>query len=170
MEQLKAFIRVVPDFPKPGISFKDVSPLLARPAALKSVIAAFAENWSEKVDAIAALDARGFIFGSALALALDVPFVMIRKKGKLPGPTHEVSYGLEYGSDIIEVARDAFRPQARVLVVDDLLATGGTASAACSLVEQAGAIVAGLAFVVELSDLGGRKKLEGHLIDSLIVY
>ena len=170
MEALKNLIRIVPDFPKPGISFKDISPLLADPDAFKSVIEALAKNWTGKVDAIAALDARGFVFGSALAIALGVSFVMVRKKGKLPGAVNQVSYGLEYGTDVLEVAADAFSPAMRVLIVDDLLATGGTAEAAVRLVEAAGALVTGIAVVIELSELNGRQKLAGYDVDALLVY
>ncbi len=170
MEQLKKFIGSVPNFPKKDIVFKDISPLLANPDAFKSVIETFALNWNKKIDAIAGLDARGFIFGSALAFSLGVTFVMVRKRGKLPGATHQVSYGLEYGSDVIEIERSAFVTGARVLIIDDLLATGGTAAAAASLIETAGAVVAGFAFVIELSELDGRKKIGNYSIDSLIVY
>lgn len=170
MKSLKSFVRIVPDFPKTGISFKDISPLLADASAFNRVIKTIAKHWDGKIDAIAALDARGFVFGSALALHMNLPVGMVRKQGKLPGETYQVSYGLEYGQDVLEIQVDAFQPGARVLVIDDLLATGGTAAAACSLVEQTGATVAGCAFVIELLGLGGCDALVGYDIDSLITY
>jgi len=166
--ELKDFIRDVADFPKKGIVFKDISPLLGSPAALREAIARIQDRWTGKIDAIAALDARGFIFGGMLALAMGLPLVMLRKKGKLPGKTRQVAYDLEYGSAILEIETDALPHDCRVLVVDDLLATGGTAKAACQLIEVCGAKVAGCAFVVELKTLDGRKILDGHAIQSLV--
>jgi adenine phosphoribosyltransferase len=170
MEHLKKFIADVPDFPKEGVLFKDVTPLLGNPKAFMEVTTTFAAKWDGKADAVAALDARGFLFGGALALVMGVPLVMIRKKGKLPGKTHAVTYDLEYGTDTLEVRDGAFEKSARVLIVDDLLATGGTAAAAGALVEKTGATVAGLAFVIELTELGGRNKLGDYPIHALIHY
>lgn len=170
MKNLDAFIRPVPDFPKPGILFRDISPLLKNPKAFAEVIDELAKRWEGKADAIAALDARGFIFGSALAVKLGLPLSMVRKQGKLPGDCYQESYGLEYGKDTIELQKDTFPKDARVLVVDDLLATGGTAAAACALVERAGGSVVGCAFVIELADLEGRSKLPACKIDALISY
>jgi adenine phosphoribosyltransferase len=170
MKSLKRFIRDVPNFPKEGIVFKDISPLLANPVAFRAVITSLAEQWDGKIDAIAALDARGFIFGAALALQMGVPLGLVRKKGKLPGKAVSVSYALEYGAGVVELQEDAFGAADRVLVVDDLLATGGTAAAACQLVERVGAKVAGCAFVVELLELGGRDKLKGFHVTSLLEY
>jgi adenine phosphoribosyltransferase len=168
--EIKNYIKDVPDFPKAGILFKDISPLLADPRAFKEAVLQIKNEWSGKIDAIAALDARGFLFGGALAYDLGLPLVMLRKKGKLPGKTVEVTYDLEYGQAIIEVEVDSFAKNTRVLVIDDLLATGGTAKAACELVEKTGAIVAGYAFIVELSALGGRTLLKGRTIQTLVAY
>jgi len=168
--EIKNYIKDVPDFPKAGILFKDISPLLADPRAFKEAVLQIKNEWSGKIDAIAALDARGFLFGGALAYDLGLPLVMLRKKGKLPGKTVEVAYDLEYGQAIIEVEIDSFAKNTRVLVIDDLLATGGTAKAACELVEKTGAIVAGYAFIVELSALGGRTLLKGRTIQTLVAY
>ena len=166
----KSFIQDVPDFPKPGIMFRDISPLLASPDAFGEVVRLIAHEWKGSVDAVAGLDARGFLFGAPLALALGVPFVMIRKKGKLPGDVESFSYDLEYGSDTVEMKRGSLKKGARVLIVDDLLATGGTATAACALVESVDARVAGCAFVIELVGLGGREKLGNRSIQSLVTY
>ena len=167
---LKSYIRNVSDFPKPGINFKDISPLLSSPIAFSHAVKQVKKEWAGKIDTIVGLDARGFIIGSALAFAMKVPFVMMRKAGKLPGKTFSLSYELEYGKAELEVEADAIPHGSRVLVVDDLLATGGTAVAACALIEQVGATVAGCAFVIELSFLNGRKKLSGKTIQSLIIY
>ncbi len=167
---LKAFINDVPDFPQQGIVFKDVSPLLGNPEAFHDVIECFRLEWSGDIDAIAALDARGFLFGGALALVLGLPLVMLRKKGKLPGDTIGIEYGLEYGTASLEVQQGTFAPGSRVLVIDDLLATGGTAAAAIALVERSGACVAGCAFVVELVALCGRRMLGDYRIQSLVTY
>ena len=168
--ELKNYIRDVVDFPKPGIVFKDISPLLKEPRALKVVSKLIQTEWDGQIDAIAALDARGFIFGGILACDMDVSLAMLRKRGKLPGDTVQVSYDLEYGSAVLEVGVDAFSEGSQVLVVDDLLATGGTASAACKLIEACGAKVAGCAFVVELAELEGKKLLAGRKIQSLVTY
>jgi adenine phosphoribosyltransferase len=167
---LKQYIRAVPDFPKPGILFRDITPLLLSPYAFKETIEQMAVQWEGKSDMIAALDARGFVFGSALALKLGLPLVLVRKKGKLPGKTIGVSYGLEYGKDSIEICADTLPESGRVLVVDDLLATGGTAKAACDLLLRAGLTVSGCAFVIELTDLPGRNVLLGHEVKSVLAY
>jgi len=165
---LKNYIRDVNDFPKPGIVFKDISPLLKEPRALKAAAKLIKTEWDGQIDAIAALDARGFIFGGILACDMELPLAMLRKRGKLPGATRQISYDLEYGSAILEAGVDAFPKNCRVLVMDDLLATGGTANAACKLIEISGGKVAGCAFVVELAELQGRKILAGYPIQSLI--
>lgn len=167
---IQSFIQDVPNFPKPGITFRDISPLLGNANAFSEVVELMAKEWRGRVDAVVALDARGFVFGAPVALALGVPFVMIRKQGKLPGEVVRYSYDLEYGSDTVEMKRDALMADDRVLLVDDLLATGGTAAAACALVESVGARVLGCAFVIELPALSGRKKLGTRAIHSLITY
>ncbi len=167
---LHEFIRNVPNFPKPGIVFKDITPLLHSPQAFERTIDIMADQWKGKADIIAGLDARGFIFGAALAMKLHIPFMMVRKKGKLPGAVESVSYGLEYGTDVIEVSTESLPEGKDVLVVDDLLATGGTAKAAATLVEKVGYVVAGFAFVVELSDLQGRKVLAEKETSSVLIY
>jgi adenine phosphoribosyltransferase len=167
---LKSFVRDVPDFPKPGILFRDITPLLSSPSAFEETVDLMAEEWEGKVDAIAALDARGFVFGAPLALKLKLPLILVRKKGKLPGKTIGISYGLEYGKDSVEVSVDTLPKSGRVLVVDDLLATGGTANAACSLLEKAGLEVAGCAFVIELLELSGKEVLAGRKTTSVISY
>lgn len=167
---LKDYIRDVADFPKKGISFKDISPMLKEPQVLRKAVKRIGSQWNGQIDAIAALDARGFIFGGILAFDMDLPLVMLRKIGKLPGATVRVAYDLEYGSAVLEAGADAFSKDSRVLVADDLLATGGTANAACRLVEACGAKVAGCVFVVELEALEGRKILAGRKIQSLVTY
>ena len=168
---LKAFIRDIPDFPKPGILFRDITPLLADTAALAKAIELLAEPFKDsRIDVVAAVEARGFIFGSAVAKALGAGFVPIRKKGKLPFETHSVSYGLEYGEDAVEVHTDAVASGTRVLMVDDLLATGGTMAAACELIDQRGADIVGLTFLIELADLNGRDKLSQYDIHTVITY
>ncbi len=167
---LRKYVRDIPNFPKPGVLFRDITPLLQSPDAFSFAISEMARLWKGEIDAIAALDARGFIFGSALAHELSLPFIPIRKKGKLPFSRHSVTYDLEYGTDTIEVHMDAFEKDARVLIVDDLLATGGTARAAEELVELAGAQVAGCMFVIELGHLGGSAKLKSKNITPLIMY
>jgi len=168
---LRQLIRSVPDFPKPGIVFRDITPLLADPVALDQAIAQLAEPYRDrKIDLVAAIESRGFIFGVAVARQLGVGFVPIRKPGKLPAATTKVSYELEYGSDSLEIHTDAISPGQRVLLVDDLLATGGTMAAACQLVTGLGAEIVAIAFVIELAFLNGREKLAGHDILSLITY
>jgi len=165
---LSKYLRDVPDFPKPGILFKDITPMLGDPAALAEAVARLAKLDFGKVDRVAAIESRGFLFGVPLALQLRRGFVPIRKPGKLPWKTNRVEYVLEYGTDAVEMHQDAVRPGERVLLVDDLLATGGTMNAACRLVESCGGKVAGCAFVVELSFLSGRKKLPDHRVEALI--
>src|SRR5262245_9188886 len=157
---LKAYIRDIPDFPKPGILFKDITPLLAAPPAFRHTVDLLAAHYRGRpIEAIAAAEARGFLFAAPLALALEKPFVPLRKPGKLPHKTHAFRYELEYGAAELHMHIDAVTPGARVLLVDDLLATGGTMQAACQLIEQCGGQVAGCAFVIELAFLGGRAKL-----------
>jgi adenine phosphoribosyltransferase len=171
MEDLKSRIRDIPDFPKAGIVFKDITPLLADVKSFQKVIDLFARRYADKtIDTVVAVESRGFIFGAALAYRIDAGFVPVRKKGKLPYKTESVEYALEYGTDIIEIHQDAIHNGSRVLVVDDLLATGGTARATCDLVEKTGGTVVECAFVVELAFLNGREKLKGHEVFSLIQY
>lgn len=168
---LKKFIREIPDFPKPGILFRDITPLLASPPAFRETIRRMAEPFrGKKIDAIVAAEARGFIFAAPLALELNAGFVPVRKPGKLPARTHSFRYELEYGSDTLEMHVDGVSPGQRVLVVDDLLATGGTVGACCKLLEQSGAAVAGCVFVIELAALGGAKTIAPHDVVSVIRY
>lgn len=168
---LKDYIRSIPDFPKPGIMFRDITPLLASPKAFGESIKRIADRFRDKgVTVVAAAEARGFIFAGPLALELNAAFVPVRKPGKLPFDTHAFHYELEYGTDSLEVHTDAFPPGAKVLLVDDLLATGGTMQACVKLAHQCGAEVVGCAFVIELAFLPGRSKLEPHEVYSLIVY
>ncbi len=167
---LKQFIYEVPDFPKKGVLFRDITPLLLDPEAFTNVLLEIAERWDEKIDAIVALDARGFIFGSALAITSGFPLALARKKGKLPRNRVSADYDLEYGEGTLELHTDALHPGMRVLVVDDLLATGGTALAACTLVEKLGAMVAGCVFVIELDELKGRERLAKYEIQTLLHY
>ena len=165
------WIRDIPDFPKPGVTFKDITPMLAHPDAFRAVIDRLGEAFAGRsIDTVAAAEARGFIFGAPLALALGAGFVPIRKPGKLPYATLALEYQLEYGSDRLEVHTDAMGPGRRVLLLDDVLATGGTMRACCDLVRQAGAEVVACAFVVELSFLQGRARLEPCEVFSLITY
>jgi adenine phosphoribosyltransferase len=168
---LRARIRDIPDFPRPGIVFKDITPLLLEPPALDAAVGLLA-GWARprQVDLVVAAEARGFILGGALARELGAGFVPARKSGKLPWDTVSAEYILEYGVDALEMHADALSHGARVLIHDDLLATGGTAAALCALVEQLGAHVVGLAFVVELEFLHGREKLAGCDVHSLITY
>lgn len=168
--ELSRYVRAVPDFPKPGILFRDVSPLLASPEAFRQAVSQMAAPWRGRVDAIAGLDARGFVFGAAVALELGLPLILVRKKGKLPGPVESIDYDLEYGSASLEIARDSVSKGASVLVVDDLLATGGTARAAQALLEKSGAVVEGFAFAIGLADLPGFKNLEPKEISCLLTY
>lgn len=158
---LKDTIRTIPDFPKPGIMFRDITTLMTNRRALaEAVIQLSAPFQDSLVDNVAGIEARGFVFGAAAAYELNAGFVPIRKKGKLPFKTYEQEYQLEYGTDVLEMHADAIRGQEKVLLVDDLIATGGTAAAAIKILRQAGANVIGAAFVVDLPDLGGRKRIE----------
>jgi len=169
--ELPQFIRDIPDFPKPGILFRDITPLLADPLAFRKSIDQLAEHYrGQPIDAVAAAEARGFIFAAPLAIELGIGFVPIRKRGKLPSRVHSLTYQLEYGNDTVEMHVDAMSPGHRVLLVDDLLATGGTMKACCELVEQTGATIAGCAFLVELAFLNGREKLVPYDVFSLITY
>ena len=171
VESIRAAIRDVPDFPKQGIVFKDITTLLNRPEIFRAVLDRLEQRWrNEGIDAIAGIESRGFVFGGALADRLALPFVPIRKAGKLPAAVHRVEYELEYGTDTVEVHRDAFPAGARVLVVDDLLATGGTAAATATLVERAGGVVAGFAFVVNLAFLDGAARLAGYPTQFVVEY
>ena len=161
-------IRDVPDFPTPGVLFKDIAPLLADGPALSSVIGALAERYTGRIDAAVGIEARGFVLAAPLAVALGVGFVPVRKAGKLPGRTLRGTYALEYGTASIEVQSDAFRPGQRVVVIDDVLATGGTAEAACELVERAGAEVVEVAVLMELGFLDGRGRLARRSVHSLV--
>jgi adenine phosphoribosyltransferase len=170
-QDIEQLIRDVPDFPKPGILFKDIAPLLGDAAGLQTTVDLLAEAAADfGADIIAAPEARGFIFGVPLATQLGLGFVPIRKPGKLPWRTIHETYDLEYGTDTVQMHEDALSTGARVLLVDDLLATGGTMGACCRLVEKAGATVAGCTFVVELDFLSGRDALAPHAIRSLIRY
>lgn len=168
---LASLVRNIPDFPLPGIQFKDITTLIGNGPAFSQVIDSLVERYSAMpIDAVVGVESRGFIFSAPLALRLGVGLVPVRKPGKLPADTFQIEYALEYGTNKLEIHRDAFTPGARVVVVDDLLATGGTISAATQLIEQAGARVLELAFVIELSFLGGREKLGGYPVYSLIQY
>ena len=168
---LTRFIRDVPDFPKPGILFRDITPLLADPQALAAAIEAMVTPWrAERIEAIAAVEARGFLFAVPMALALGVGVIPVRKPGKLPADTITHEYDLEYGSDRLEMHRGILAAGARVLVVDDVLATGGTAQACMRLIEAGGATVAGAAFLVELTFLGGRERLAVRRTESVLSY
>ncbi len=167
----KARVREVPDFPKPGILFYDITPLLKDPQCFQGIMEELADKFRDAgIDKIVGIESRGFIFGSPLAIRLNAGFVPVRKPGKLPADVYEVKYNLEYGSNSLAIHRDAVEEGERVLIVDDLLATGGTASATVHLLRQLGAHIVGVAFLVELLDLKGRKKLDGCEIHSLIAY
>jgi adenine phosphoribosyltransferase len=168
---LKSYIRDIPDFPKEGILFKDITTLTGDKDAFKHVIDILAQRYKgARLDKIVAADARGFIFGGALAYALGIGFVPVRKKGKLPHTTISASYELEYGTDSLHMHEDAIKESESILLIDDLLATGGTAKAMCELIEQLKGKVYEIAFVIELSALKGREKLSGYNIFSLITY
>jgi adenine phosphoribosyltransferase len=171
MNELKAMIREVPDFPKPGINFYDITTLLKSADGLRRTVDALAAQFEgEKVDTVIGVEARGFIFAPALAYHMGAGFVPVRKPRKLPAECASISYDLEYGQDTLEIHRDAVGKGHRVIIADDLLATGGTARAVVQLVEDLGGTVAGLVFVVELEFLPGRKRLEGYDVRSLIKY
>ncbi len=168
---LKALIRNVPDFPKPGIVFRDITPLLADAAGLRAAIRQMAEPWYDKqVDLCVGAESRGFIFGTSIARELNCGFVPVRKKGKLPAEVISQSYELEYGTDHLEMHADAIRPGQRVLMVDDLLATGGTLAACCELIKQLGGDILGISILIELSFLNGRSRLSDYDLHSLITY
>jgi adenine phosphoribosyltransferase len=170
-DQLKKLIREVPDFPKKGILFYDITTLLRDKTGFARLIDLFSENYiGKQIDLVLGMEARGFIFGPALAYRLNAGFVPVRKPGKLPAATYRVEYELEYGSNVLEIHKDAVEPGQRVLIVDDLLATGGTAVATAKLASSLGAKIAGLAFVVELDFLKGREKLAAYDVFSLLHY
>lgn len=169
--EIERAIRNVPDFPKPGIQFKDITPVLADARLFHGSIDLLIDGFKPgDVDAVVGIDARGFIFASAAALRLEAGFVPVRKKGKLPYQTYEQEYDLEYGTNAIAMHTDALKPGSRVLLVDDLLATGGTAAAAVALVEKLGARILEVSFLIELKFLNGRERLKGRPIRSLVTY
>jgi len=171
MEHLKSSIREIPDWPKKGILFYDVTTLLKNGARFREAIDALIAPFRHKnIDVVVGVEARGFIFAPTVAYALGAGFVPVRKPGKLPAATHRASYELEYGTDSLEIHQDAIEPGQRVLVVDDLIATGGTAKAVALLIERMGATVVGLSFVVELGALNGRAKLAGYDVTSIVKY
>jgi adenine phosphoribosyltransferase len=171
MDRLKSKIRDIPDFPKPGIIFKDITPLVKDPAMIRLAVHQLLHPFlGRNINIVAGMEARGFIFGSLVAWELGLPFVPLRKPGKLPYDVQSVSYDLEYGSAALEAHIDSFNTGDRVLLIDDLLATGGTAKASCELVEKLGATIEACAFVVELDFLSGRKKLDGYEVHSLLHY
>ncbi len=171
MKTLQDYIRNIPDFPEPGIQFKDITPLVKEPGLLCETATRLIEPFRDKsITAVAGMEARGFIFGSLCAHLLNVGFIPLRKPGKLPYDVQSIAYELEYGKAELEVHSDAVQSGDRILLVDDLIATGGTARASCELIQQLGADIAGLAFVVELDFLHGRQQLEGFEVHSLIHY
>jgi adenine phosphoribosyltransferase len=169
--EIQHAIRNVPDFPQPGIQFKDITPVLANPRLFASSIELLTERFKPgSVDTVVGIDARGFIFAAAAAIRLQAGFVPVRKKGKLPYQTHEQSYDLEYGQNTVAIHVDAVKPGSRVLLVDDLLATGGTAGAAAALLKTCGAAILEISFLIELAFLKGREKLKDYPVRSLIVF
>ena len=170
MDDLKLKIRTIPDYPKPGIQFRDITSLLADPQAFNDVMDRFVKRYQdEQIDLVVGIESRGFILGAPLALRLGKGFIPVRKEGKLPGHTYGVDYDLEYGTDRVEVHKDAIPPGSKVLMVDDLLATGGTIGGSSRLIEKAGGIIVGYAFLIELVDLKGRNNLD-HPIFSLVTF
>lgn len=168
---LESYIRSIPDWPKKGILFRDITPLLADPKAFASAIDALCVDFTDAdIEYVAAVEARGFIFGAAVAKKLGVGFVPIRKKGKLPFKTERITYDLEYGTDTLEVHCNAVRKGAKVLMVDDLLATGGTMAAACKLIGEIGGQIVAISFLVELTELAGRAKLQEYDVKTVISY
>ncbi len=171
MDDLKAYIREVPDFPKPGILFYDITTLLQDPTGLRMTVDRFAAMFADRhIDKVVGIESRGFMFGPIVAYDLNAGFVPVRKPGKLPYEKVRQSYDLEYGTDTVEMHNDAVKPGENVLIVDDLVATGGTALAAAKLVESLGGVVAGMGFIIELTFLPGRQKLDGYKVESLIQY
>lgn len=168
---LKSFVRNIPDFPEPGILFRDITPLLQDVGAFRCTIDLLAERFtSEQIDLIVAVESRGFLFGAPLAYKLGKPIVPVRKPGKLPARTHKVEYTLEYGSNTLEIHVDGIKPGQRTLLLDDLLATGGTLQAGARLVEMAGGVVAAIGVIIELTQLRGRGLLEGYDVFALLEY
>ena len=168
---LKRYIRTIPDWPKKGILFRDITPLLAEPKAFTAAVEAMCADFKDTgIKYVAAVEARGFMFGAAVAERLGAGFVPIRKKGKLPFKTKSVTYDLEYGTDTLQVHSDAIAPGSKVLMVDDLLATGGTMAAACRLIEKIRGKIVGITFLIELTDLPGRKKLPDYNINTVLTY
>ena len=168
---LKQFIRDIPDFPQPGVLFRDITPLLRDPAAFGAVLDDFTARYrDDRIDAVVGIESRGFLFGAPLADRLRVPFVPVRKPGKLPAPRMSIEYTLEYGSSQLDIAQDALTPGARAVIVDDVLATGGTANAAAKLVELVGGQVHALQFLIDLTFLNGRSKLDGYRVEALLEY
>ncbi len=171
VEQLRRLIRDVPDFPKPGILFKDITPLLADPAGLALAVEFMVYPFrGRRIDMVVGAESRGFIFGTAVAKSLSAGFVPVRKPGKLPAEVHRHEYELEYGTDALEIHADALHPGQRVLIVDDLLATGGTLRACCELVRGLGAEICGVVVLIELEGLGGREQLAGETVFSVLRY
>lgn len=171
MDDLKSYIREVPDFPKPGILFYDITTLLKNPKGLRQLLDAFTEHYKDTpIDKVVGMESRGFVFAPHLAYQLNAGFVPVRKPGKLPAEIHHQTYELEYGSDRLEVHQDGIEPGERVLIVDDLIATGGTAEATVRLVEACGGKVVGLGFAIELTFLKGRDRLSGYEIKSILEY
>lgn len=169
--KLERYIRDIPDFPKPGILFKDITTLLKDKKAFKEAVEALAKDYkTKKIDAVVAVEARGFILGGAIAHKIGAGFVPVRKKGKLPWKTNSVTYNLEYGTDTLEMHHDAIKSGDKVLIVDDLLATGGTVSAVTDLIKQQGGKIAGIVFLIELTFLKGKDKLKGYPVKALIKY
>ncbi len=168
---LKELIREIPDFPRSGVGFKDITPLLANPAGLATCVDVLADLFSgERIDKVLGVEARGFIIASPVAYRLGAGFVPVRKAGKLPFEVLSVTYELEYGADTLEVHADALQPGERVLVLDDVLATGGTAAATCRLVEKLGAVTVGFGCIIELGFLGGRRRIEALPVEALVTY
>jgi adenine phosphoribosyltransferase len=168
---LAGYIRSIPDYPKPGILFRDITTLLKDRKAFRQAVQLMTDKYrNKKIDAVVAVEARGFILGGAVAHRLNAGFIPVRKKGKLPAKTHSVTYNLEYGTDTLEIHLDAFDPGTRILVIDDLLATGGTVRAVTDLIQQLKGKIVGIAFLIELVDLKGREKLKGFPLYSLIKY
>jgi adenine phosphoribosyltransferase len=169
--ELKKYIRTIPNWPKKGILFRDITPLLAEPKAFTAAVAAMCAGFTDAgIEYVAAVEARGFIFGAAVAERLGAGFVPIRKEAKLPYKTESVTYDLEYGTDTLEVHSDAIHKGAKVLMVDDLLATGGTMAAACKLIEKIGGQIIGITFLIELTELAGREKLSDYNTSTVLTY